>query len=318
MIVFDAAAVHDGLDYPTCIAAVREAMIALSGGWTRQLPRSAMALGEGRAFAVMSGALATDGYFGGKLISVFGDPVHPGRTAHQGLVILFEGESGSPVCVADAEQITAIRTAAASAAATDALALPTARTAAILGCGLQAETHIRALSYVRPLSSVRVWGRSWLRTAAFADRMSLDMNLAVIPAATAQEAVADAEIICTVTAAHEPVLRGEWVAPGAHVNLVGSSGPDAVEGDDDLVRRARFFVESRASAQTGAAEFLRAKAAGLVDDGHLVAEIGEVYSGIIEGRSRPDAITLYKSIGHVVQDLAAIIRLYERAKAQRD
>lgn len=298
------------LTYDVCIPIVREAMIAFSTGETRQLLRSILPLEAGRLFGVMTGALAGDGPFGAKLISVFPENFAKGVQSHQGLVLLFDPESGAPVCAVHAGEVTAIRTAAASAVATDALARPEAATLAILGYGEQAATHLRAISKVRALERVSVWGRSAELANAFAERMSAETGIAVSPADSAREAVAEADIVCTVTGAAEPILEGRWVRPGTHLNLVGSSYAGPVEIDSDLVVRSRFIADSREGVLAQGAEFLRAKDAGLVSDEHIVAEIGEVLAGRIEGRRTPEEITAYKSLGHIVQDLASAWALY--------
>jgi ornithine cyclodeaminase len=207
--------------------------------------------------------------------------------------------------------VTAIRTAAASAVATDALARPDARRLAILGYGEQAQTHARAIAKVRPLEAITVWGRSAERAEAFADKMKAELGLPVSACASAETAVRDADIVCTVTAAREPVLLGRWVRPGTHLNLVGSSMAGPVEVDDDLVVRARFIADYREGVLAQGAEFLQARAAGLVGDDHVVGEIGQVLAGVLPGRRSPDEVTVYKSLGHVVQDLAAAKALYE-------
>jgi len=313
-VFFSREDVEARLTWDGCIGAVRDAMIALSDGRTRQLPRSMIGLGEGRTFALMPGALALGGYFGAKLISVFADPGRPGRTAHEGVVVVFDGASGRPLCMADAGAITQIRTAAASAVATDALARPDARTLTLLGHGHQAIAHIHAIARVRALNQVFVWGRSIERARAFADQAGALVGLPVEAIADARSAVAAADIICTLTPSREPILGGYWVAPGAHVNLVGSSSPASVEADQSLVVLSRYVVESRESAQAAYAEFRLAKAAGAVDDTHIAAEIGEILAGRAPGRTRKDEITVYKSIGHVVQDLAAAAWLYNQTR----
>lgn len=305
LIVFEAQAVRRALTYEAAIPVVREAMIALSSGEARQLLRSFIGLGEGRTFAIMPAALSEHGGFGAKLVSVFNDGT--GRKAHEGLVVLFDGESGAPVCLADAGEVTAIRTAAASAVATDALARPDASILAVLGTGRQAEGHIRAVGQVRPLSEVRVWGRDSARTAAFAGRL----GATAFPDVRA--AVEGADIVCTVTGAVDPVLEGAWVASGAHVNVVGSSSPAQAEVDTELVARSRYIVDHREHVLVHGGEFLRAKAAGAIGDAHIVAEIGEVLAGVAPGRTSADQVTVYKSLGHAVQDLAAVAWLYERA-----
>jgi ornithine cyclodeaminase/alanine dehydrogenase-like protein (mu-crystallin family) len=291
---------------------VREAMIAFSRGETKQLLRSIIPLSEGRLFGIMPGAMGAQAPFGAKLISAFEGNPAKGRQSHQGLVVLFDPESGEPVCVVHAGEITSIRTAAASAVATDALARKDARRMAILGTGEQAETHARAISKVRKLEAITIWGRSQERASALAQKVQAELRIPTTVAPNAQEAVADAEIICTVSSASEPILKGEWVRAGTHINLVGSSYAGPTEVDSDLVVRSRFIADSREGVLKQGAEFLRAKQAGLIDDGHIVGEIGEVLAGKIEGRSSADEITVYKSLGHVVQDLASAWALYSQ------
>jgi len=301
------------LTYEICIPIVRDAMIAFSRGETQQLLRSIILLGDGRLFGIMPGAMGAHGTFGAKLISVFQDNFAKGLQSHQGLVILFDPETGAPVCVAHAGEITAIRTAAASAVATDALARKDARRLAILGYGEQAATHARAVGKVRKIESIVVWGRSAERAHAFTKRTQAELAVPVSAAPTAQDAVAQADIICTVTAATEPILKGEWVRPGTHVNVVGSGFAGPAEVDNHLVARSRFIADSREGVLSQGAEFLRAKAAGIIADDHIVAEIGQVLAGEIEGRRSPEEITVYKSLGHVVQDLASAWALYSQA-----
>lgn len=303
LAVHDAAAVHAGLDPALLFDAVREAMIALSDGRVKQNLRSFIGLGEGKTFALMPAAFGDEGLFGAKLVSVFADGT--GRKAHEGVVVLFDGRTGAPVCIADAGEITALRTAAASAVATQALARPEACDLALLGLGRQAAEHVRAIARVRPLDQVRVWGRDLRRAEAFADALSAETGLTIQARATAQQAVADADIICTVTTATDPVLFGAWIAPGAHVNVVGSSGPMAAEIDADLVAASRFIVDHREHVLVHGGEFLRARAAGRIDNTHITAEIGQVLSGAARGRQSAEQITVYKSLGHAAQDIAA-------------
>ena len=298
------------LTYEKCIPIVREAMIAFSKGETKQLLRSIIPLSEGRLFGVMPGALGASAPFGAKLISVFQDNFAKGIQSHQGLVILFDPETGAPVCVVHAGEITAIRTAAASAVATDALGRKDARRLAILGYGEQAATHTRAIGKVRELESIVVWGRSRARAEAFAERMRMELDVPMTSAASVEEAVAKADIVCTVTAASEPILKGDWVQPGTHINVVGSGFAGPAEVDNDLVVRSCFIADSREGVLRQGAEFLRAKAAGLIGDDHILAEIGQVLAGEIEGRRSAEEITVYKSLGHVVQDLASAWALY--------
>src|SRR6185312_2927057 len=314
MRFIDREEVATRLTYDVCLPIVREAMIAFSNGETRQLLRSMIPLSEGRFFGVMPGAMGAHAPFGAKLISVFQENFARGIQSHQGLIILFDPETGAPICVVDAGEVTAIRTAAASALATDALARKDAHRMFVLGYGEQAAAHMRAMLHVRKLDSITVWGRSAERARAFAERMQPQLGITVRTAASVREAVAEADIICTVTAAAEPILKGAWVRPGTHVNVVGSSHAGPAEVDSDLVVRSRFIADSREGVLQQGAEFLRARAAGLIGDGHIVAEIGQVLAGDVEGRRSEEEITVYKSLGHVVQDLASAWALYKQGE----
>ena len=298
------------LSYERCIPVVREAMIAFSKGQTKQLLRSILPLSEGRLFGVMPGALGAHAPFGAKVLSVFHDNAEKGKQSHQGLVLLFEPEDGEPVCILHAGEITAIRTAAASAVATDALARADARRLTILGAGEQALTHARAMMKVRKLETIVIWGRSAERARTLAALLGEELSADIVVAPSARVAAVDADIICTVTSSDEPILTGEWLRPGVHINIVGSSRAGPVEVDNDLVARSRFFVDSREGVLAQGAEFLNAKKAGLIGDDHIIGEIGEVLAGKIEGRRSADEITAYKSLGHIAQDLASAWMLY--------
>jgi ornithine cyclodeaminase/alanine dehydrogenase-like protein (mu-crystallin family) len=298
------------LTYEMCIPIVRDAMIAFSRGETKQLLRSIIPLSEGRLFGIMPGALGARAPFGAKLISVDESNPSKGRQTHQGLVVLFDPETGEAVCAVHAGEITAIRTAAASAVATEALARKDARRLAILGTGEQAATHARAIGKVRDIGAISIWGRSSERALALAKQLQAELAIPVGVAASVKEAAEWADIICTVTGATEPILMGAWVRPGTHVNLVGSGFAGPVEVDNDLVVRSRFIADSREGILKQGSEFLRAKSAGLIGDDHIVAEIGQVLAGEVEGRRSSEEITVYKSIGHIVQDLATAWALY--------
>lgn len=301
------------LDFPGCIEAMRRAMAGLSEDRREQPLRNIIAVREGRLFATMPGLSTSEPGFGAKVISVFRDPDHGGRSQHRGLVMLFEEATGAVVCVADAHEITRVRTACASAVATDVLARHDASRLTVYGCGTQAEAHIRALALVRILSRVTVWGRSDQVARDFADRMAASTGLEVVGEADGAAAAAQADIICTVTGAAEPILMRDWVRPGTHVNAVGSSHAGALEIDPQLVAASRYFVEYRPSAKAAAAEFIRAREQGLVGDDHIQAEIGEVINRNAPGRREESEITLYKSLGHIVQDLAATRYIHDRA-----
>lgn len=308
MILIDAAQVARRLDHARCIPLMRAAMIALAQGRSQQNLRSILDLGAGDLFGVMPGALDGAG-FGAKIVSVFPGVAAAGRS-HQGVILLFDRASGAPVCVIDAGEVTAIRTGAASAAATDALARPDAHRLAILGTGEQAWHHVAAIRHVRPIDAVTIWGRSTGRARALADRIARALGLQVRVSDTVAGAVADADIICTVSAASEPILMDAHVAPGTHINAVGSSRAGPSEIDTALVARARFVPDHREGVLAQGAEYLRARDAGLVTQAHVLPEIGHVFAGTAPGRTRDDEITLYKSLGSIVQDLACAAWLY--------
>jgi ornithine cyclodeaminase len=234
--------------------------------------------------------------------------------AHQGVVLIFETEHGCLLAVIDASSITQIRTAAASGAATRALAGAEAGDLAILGSGVQAESHLEAMRAVRKLSRVRVWSRSFASAERFAAQQSRRFGIAVEPVRAAERAVEGADLICTTTSAREPVLMGDWIAPGAHINAVGACFPAARELDTAAVRRARLYVDRRESALNEAGDFLIPKREGAIGDEHIVGEIGELLLGKIAGRRAPDEVTLFKSLGIAVEDLAAARHIYNKAR----
>jgi len=313
MIVIGESEVRRRLDHATCIGLMRDAMTALARGRTRQLLRGIVDLGGGDQFGVMPGAIDSES-FGCKLVTVFPRNASAGLRSHRGVILLFEPEQGLPVAMIEAGEVTAIRTAAASAAATDALARRDARTLAIIGTGEQAWHHALAIRHVRPIDRVTLWGRSPENAAALARRIEQTIGIEVATAGSVQEAVRGADIICTVSAAPEPILMNGDVGDGTHVNAVGSSRAGPSEIDVALVARARLFPDHRAGMLAQGAEYLRAAAAGLVDESHVLAEIGAVIAGDAPGRTDDDQVTLYKSLGHIVQDLACAQYLVEAVR----
>ena len=309
MIFVSAEEVARLLPYEECIPLMRAAMIALSEGRTRQLLRAILDLPEGRAFGSMPGAMPDDNMFGAKLVSVYPENFAKGISSHQGVVALFDGETGAPSAMLDASEITAIRTAAASAAATDALARADAAHLAILGYGEQAQRHVEAVRCVRAIERLTIWGRHPAKAAAFAERFGGEA------CASVEEAVAGADIICTVTASPEPILFSRQVADGAHINAVGSSRAGPVEIDNGLVARARFFADHEEGVRAQGAEYLYALEAGAIGPDHLLGEIGEVFAGTLPGRVSDADVTIYKSLGSIVQDLASARHIVAKLKS---
>lgn len=310
---YDASAVERLLDYPGCVDAMRRAMIALSSSERPQPLRQIFTVGKDESFGTMPGELAALSTFGAKLVSVFADPERPGCTRHQGVVVAYDGETGAVSCIADAEQVTKIRTACATAVATDALARADAEVLAIFGTGVQAESHLRALPLVRSFREILLWGRSVDRARELADRIGEEIHQAITPVAQAEQATAMADVICTVTSSREPVIRCEWVRPGTHINVVGSSYLGPVEVDSALVAKARYIADYRPGALAQGAELAVARDVGAIDESYAVEEIGDVLAGRVPGREDDQQITIYKSLGHVVQDLAAAAYLHERS-----
>lgn len=303
--------VAEHLSYAACIPLMREAMIALSEGRTRQLLRSIIDLEGGRAFGVMPGAML-GGTFGAKLISVFPGS-GTGAPSHQGVITLFDPADGAPICILDAGEITGIRTASASAAATDALARRDSAVLGVLGTGEQARRHVAAVAEVRSLERVLIWGRSHDKASVLAELLRAELDLDVRAVETPQ-AAAEADVICTTSAASEPLLSGNDIRDGTHINLVGSSRAGPVEVDSEVVRKSRFFADHSEGVRSQGAEFIRARSEGLVDEAHLLGEIGEVMNGSLPGRISETDITAYKSLGSIVQDLASGWYLHDQAR----
>jgi len=310
---YDAAEVEALLDYPGCIEAMRKAMAVLSSGEGPQPLRQIWPLANGEVWGIMPGQLAALSTFGAKLISVFHEPDGSGRTRHQGVVVAYDGRTGAVSAIADAEPITKIRTACATAAATDAMARTDAEVLAVFGTGLQAESHLHAMPLVRPFKEILLWGQSEERARKVGERLSRETGRQITAVADGREVAERADVICTVTSSAEPILLNDWVRDGTHINLVGSSLLGPVEVDPPLVARARYVADYRPGVIAQGAELAAARDAGLVDDSHVVAEIGEVFAGRIEGRQNQRQVTIYKSLGHVAQDLAAVAYLNERA-----
>jgi ornithine cyclodeaminase/alanine dehydrogenase-like protein (mu-crystallin family) len=243
-------------------------------------------------------------------------PGNPGRglDAHQGVVTLFDGETGEPTAILDASAITEIRTAAVTAVATSALARQDARVLAVIGAGTQARAHLQALARVRDFDEVRIYAPTQAHARAAAEH-AIGARAEPSVAASAQEAVRDADVVVTATSSREPVLRHAWLKAGAHVNAVGASTPRAREIDTATVAASALFCDSRESLRNEAGEFQLAIAEGLIaGERHVRAELGEVLAGIAPGRRDASELTLFRSLGLAVEDLAAAERAVATAR----
>jgi thiomorpholine-carboxylate dehydrogenase len=277
------------------IPAMAEALRDLSAGKVVQPLRQVLPVTEHHGFfGVMP---AYGGALGAKLVTFF--PNNRGIHTHHAVIVLFRPETGEPLVTMDGRLITEMRTAAVSAVATDLLAHRDTHVLAILGSGVQARSHLEALRVVRQFREVRVW--SPRHAPEFAQKHG------VTAVASADEAVRGADVIVVATAATAPILKGAWLSPGVHINAVGATRPNWRELDDQLLVRAKLYVESREAATKESGDVIAA--------GSIFAELGEVLAGARPGRESESEITLYKSVGVAVEDIAAAELVYRRATA---
>jgi ornithine cyclodeaminase/alanine dehydrogenase-like protein (mu-crystallin family) len=316
ILVLGGAEVRALMSYAQCIEEIEHAMRIVSrGGAVLPLRVGARAARRETLVAAMPGFLDDPPTLGGKIIAVNRKQTL-GMSSHQGVIVLFDVNTGTPLAILEASSITALRTAAASAVATRSLARSDSARLAILGAGEQAEAHIRALTQVMPFDSVAIWSRTLERAHELVGREAGELALPMTVHAAVEDAIDGADVICTTTAATDPILQGAWIRPGTHVNLVGSSSLEAREVDDALVLASRFFVDFRASAMAQAGELAHAFASDPVRmAGHIRGEIGEVLNGAC-GRNGTDEVTVYKSLGIAAQDLAAARFVYDRARLE--
>ena len=300
-----------------CMDLMAEAFRSLARGEGVNPLRSAMKLhGERGILGLMPGMSGSPEALGLKVVTVFPGNHGTEYDSHQGLVVLFDTEHGLPIAILDASEITAIRTAAASGVATELLAREDATELAIVGSGVQARTHLEAMLEARPIERARVYSPTEANRVAFAEQASERHGIAVEAVESVEEAVRNADIICTVTSSREPILEGEWIALGTHINAAGSSVKFTRELDTDAVASSRLFVDRRESTLNEAGDFLFPKVEGAIDDSHIVGELGEILLGELTGRESEKEITLFKSLGLAVEDLVSAHYVLERARAE--
>lgn len=302
--MIDAAGVTAALPMAACIQLMDNVLRAFDRGDVVQPMRSVIHLPGGAgslytmpAFTADPRALAV------KMITVFHGNEARSLPSHQGIVVVFDANTGAPALMLDAARLTAIRTAAVSAVATRALARADAAVLAVLGTGVQARSHIEAIPLVRPVREVRIWGR----TPGHAQQLARDVAAGAFDVRVSDDAagaVEGADIVCTTTAAREPILRGAWLAPGAHMNVIGASTSDTREVDGMAVAKARIFVDSIDAALTEAGDLLIPMREGTTDPNRW-SPIGAVLNGSTAGRATDSEITLFKSVGLAVEDAAA-------------
>jgi alanine dehydrogenase len=299
-----------------CIDVMEDALKMLARGDALMPLRTMMVLPNGQdLMGLMPSFLGGLRAMGVKAIAAFPSNAGTEFDTHVGVVLLFDAERGALQAVVDGTAITAIRTAAVSAAATRRLARPEAGDLALIGAGTQARTHLEAMRCVRPIRRVRVYSLPLENAYKFAERESKRHGLPVEVTATAREAVEGADLICTVSSASEPVVRGEWIAPGAHINAVGAFTPTTRELDTAAVARSRLYVDRREATLNEAGEFLIPRREGAIDERHIVAELGEVLLEKAPARQSAVDITLFKSLGLAIEDLAAAHHIFRKAQA---
>ncbi|MDD9956068.1 MAG: ornithine cyclodeaminase family protein [Anaerolineaceae bacterium] len=313
LLVINAAEVRQLLPMAACMDAMESALKQLGRGEAQNPLRSANWLADNRGILLAMPAL-TEEAMAIKVITVMPGNHGSPYDSHMGAVILFDSQYGRPLALMDATEITAIRTAAVSGVATRALAREDAGDLAILGTGVQARSHLQAMLEARPLRRVQVWSRGEAHRAAYVQWASDELDVEVESAGSAEYAVKGADLICTTTAATEPVLRGVWLSPGAHINAVGASTATTRELDSQAMAMVSHFVDRRESALDESGDYLIPLNEGAIGDDHIRAELGEVLLGRAPGRSSDDEITLFNSLGLAVEDLASAQLIYREAQ----
>lgn len=303
------------LSMPDAIGLMADALRAFSTGGVVQPVRLAMLVEPHAGYlGLMPASLTAAGMMGAKAVTFYPQNAARHLPTHLAVVLLWDGTTGELLAVMDGRLITEVRTAATSAAAARVLARADAHTLALLGAGVQARSHLDALARIRSLRAVRVWSRTAAGAHGLAAEMQSRMGLPIAVSATAAEAVRGADLIVTATSSTTAVLQGAWISDGAHITAVGAPRPDWRELDTEAVRRARLFVDSRAGALAESGDVLLPIAEGAITPDHIRGEIGEVLAGTVRGRQAGRDVTLFKSLGMAVEDVATAHFVYTRAR----
>lgn len=296
------------------IDAMSTALTKFSAGEVLQPVRTVLSVGPQKAFfGLMPAYVAEPPQLGAKIVTVFGDNHSRGLPSHMATILLLDPDTGALIALMDGRYITEARTAAVSAVSARHLARPDASTLAVLGSGVQARSHLEMLAMVRPLREVRVWSPRADSRERFVRDVQPHSAAVVSAAPTAEAAVRGADLIVLVTSSPTPVLDDAWVTPGAHVMAIGACRPDQREMDPALVARSRLVVDSRAAALVESGDVVLAIAEGRFAAGHVLGELGEVVRGSVVGRQTLDDVTVFKSLGLAVEDVAAADLVYRRA-----
>jgi len=314
VLIINQKEVADLLPMNDCIKVMSEALAALARGEGILPLRPVMWLPEKvGALGMMPAYLGNIDAMGVKVVSVFPGNHGTEYDSHQGTVMLYETKHGRLLALMDATEITAIRTGATSGVATRLLARQETKVLSILGSGVQARSHLEAMLAVKPFDEVRIWSRNVDHAVRFSKKESSRMGVGIEVMPDVATAVKDADVICTTTAATEPILKGGMVSAGCHINAVGSSVSFARELDTPMVMKSRLYVDRRESTINEAGDYLFPQKEGAIDDTHIVAEIGEILIGKKPGRKDEKEITLFKSLGLAAEDVASAHFIYQRA-----
>jgi ornithine cyclodeaminase len=318
ILILDSPRIRELLPMADCIELMSDALSALARNEVHQPLRTIIRPPDARGLLGLMSAFrgGERGAFGLKAICVFpGNPAQ-GKDAHQGAVMLFSRDTGELLALMNASEITAIRTAAVSAVATRLLAREDAHELALIGAGVQARTHLAALACVRSLKHVRVAARNMEHSQRFAREMQAEVSFPVEAVETNDEAVRGADLIVTATSSLEPVINKEWISPGAHINAIGTHSPNSREIDSGTMAAARIFVDRRESALNESGDYVLAAKEGVVTPDSIIAEIGELLLGTKSGRTSATEITLFKSLGLAIEDVACAEYLFRKAQTQ--
>ena len=318
ILILDSEQIRELLPMRECIELMADALSSLARGEVFQPLRTIIRPPEARGLLGLMPAYRTGdhGAFGMKAICVFPGNPAIGKDAHQGAVMLFSRETGEMIALMNASEITAIRTAAVSAVATRLLAREDAHDLAIIGAGVQARTHLVALDAVRSIKHARVACRNIEHAKELVREMQPSFSFPIEAVKTNEEAVRGADLIVTATSSQEPVLNKDWISSGAHVNAIGTHSPNSREIDSATMAAARIFVDRRESALNEAGDYLLAAKEGLIDADSILGELGELLIGTKQGRNSVDEITLFKSLGLAIEDVACAEYLYQKALSQ--
>lgn len=319
ILVLDNRQIHELLPMTECIELMADALVALAREEVYQPLRTIVRPPQARGLLGLMPAYRTgdQGAFGLKAICVFPENPAKGKDAHQGAVMLFSRETGELLALMNASEITAIRTAAVSAVATRLLARDDAQQMGIIGAGVQARTHLEALGAVRTITRARVAARNIEHAQQLVREMQPKVGFPIDAVETNDEAVCGADVIVTATSSLEPVIKKDWISPGAHINAIGTHSPTSREIDSATMAAARIFTDRRESALNEAGDYLLAAKEGLVTPESILGEIGELLIGRKTGRTSATEITLFKSLGLAVEDVVSADYLYQKAKAQQ-